>query len=83
MDSICSFSTESLKFLTVIPDVIRTSQADILTCHSNSVLFRQLWKEQKLLGKQGIKLNITITQSDPNNYMAYKDLQSFEINIMF
>ena len=27
MDSVCSFSTDLLKFLTVIPDVIRASQA--------------------------------------------------------
>ena len=49
MDSICSFSTESLKFFTVIPDVIRTSQATLLTCRSNSFLSRQLRKEQKEL----------------------------------
>jgi hypothetical protein len=35
MDSICSFSTESLKLLTVTSGVIRTSQATLLMYHSN------------------------------------------------
>jgi len=42
-----------------------------------------VWECHVRLGNQGIKLNMTITQSDPNNDMAYKDLHRFEINIMF
>jgi len=47
MDSICSFSTELLRLLTVIPHVIRTSQATLLNGRSNSFPSRQLRKEQK------------------------------------
>jgi hypothetical protein len=35
------------------------------------------------LGKRVIKLNITITQSDPNTDLAYKDLQRFKLKIIF
>jgi len=35
------------------------------------------------LGKRVIKLNITITQSDPNTDLAYKDLQRFQLKIIF
>ena len=37
-----------------------------------------VWECHVRLGKQVIELNITITQSDPNSDMAYKDLQRFQ-----
>jgi hypothetical protein len=46
MDSICSLGMESFKLLTVIRDVIRTSQAILLTCHSNSFLSSELRKNK-------------------------------------
>jgi len=36
-----------------------------------------------MLGKQVIKLNITITTSETNNDVAYKDLKRFHLKIIF
>jgi hypothetical protein len=35
------------------------------------------------VGKQVIELNVTIAQSDPNTDVAYKDLQRFQLKIIF
>jgi hypothetical protein len=42
-----------------------------------------VWECRVRLGKYVIKLNITIIQSDPNTDVAYKDLQRFQLKIMF
>jgi hypothetical protein len=43
----------------------------------------QIWECRGRVGKQVIKVNIAITQSDTNTDMAYKNLQRFQLRIMF
>ena len=66
---------------------VEKKQQNLLCCLSRStdrsclLDFQFEWRVR--VGKQVIKLNITITQSDPNTDVAYTDLQRFQLEIIF